>query len=47
MVEYASTFLMSSCTNASAAPMSTVMPPISAIGLTPPSPIEKPLKNTG
>src|SRR5690348_2966761 len=47
MVEYASTFLMSSCTNASAAPIRTVIPPIAAIGLIPPAAIEKPLKNTG
>ena len=42
IVEYASTFLMSSWTNASAAPMITVMPPISAIGLIPPSPMLNP-----
>ena len=49
-MEYASTFLMSSCTNASAAPMSTVMPPITAIALRPPwpgVPIERPYQNTG
>ena len=33
MVEYASTFLMSRCTNASTAPMRIVMPPISAMRL--------------
>jgi len=47
MVEYASTFLMSFCTNASSAPMMMVMPPISTMKLTPPWPIENPLKNTG
>ena len=38
---------MSSWTNASAAPMITVMPPTAAMKLMPPSPIEKPWKNTG
>ena len=47
MVEYARTFLMSSCTNASNAPMMIVIPPISTMKLTPPAAIEKPLKNTG
>ena len=47
MVEYARTFLMSSCTNASTAPMMIVIPPISTMKLTPPAPIENPLKNTG
>ena len=37
---------MSSCTNASTAPMRIVIPPMSAIGLTPPAAIEKPLQNT-
>ena len=47
MVEYASTFLMSFCTNASSAPMMIVIPPISTMKLTPPAAIENPLKNTG
>ncbi len=49
-MEYASTFLMSSWTNASAAPMITVIPPMSAIALTPPCPgvpIDRPCQNTG
>ena len=37
---------MSSCTNASAAPMRIVTPPTSAIRLTPPAEIEKPCQNT-
>ena len=47
MVEYASTFLMSRCTNASTAPMMMVIPPMIAMKFMPPAPIEKPLKNTG
>ncbi len=47
MVEYASTFLMSSCTNASRAPMMIVIPPISTMKLTPPLAIENPFQNTG
>ena len=37
MVEYASTFLMSRCTNASSAPMMIVMPPMSAMKFMPPA----------
>ncbi len=42
MVEYARTFLMSFCTKASTAPIRIVIPPTSAIMLTPPLAIEKP-----
>ena len=38
---------MSFWTNASIAPMMTVVPPMTAMKLTPPWPIEKPLKKTG
>ena len=38
---------MSFCTNASSAPMMMVIPPMSTMKLTPPAPIENPLKNTG
>ncbi len=50
IVEYARTFLMSSCTNASDAPTSTVIPPIAdiqLIQLCPGPPIDNPWKNTG
>ena len=46
IVEYARTFLMSFCTNASAAPMMIVIAPMIAIGFMPPSPMLKPLQNT-
>ncbi len=42
IVEYARTFLMSCWTKASTAPIRIVIPPMSAIMFTPPSPIEKP-----
>ncbi len=46
-VEYASTFLMSFCTNASAAAITMVIPPMMVMKLPPDPKMSNPVKNTG